>query len=336
MAATKLRVVFFGELGSTFSRLHYAVLKKKAHVLLWVAGRNDSASNGVRRQAFLSAEDWLERFEIRSIFEWQTFKSLGIPLNLAGPSDCPIRFTSRNDANLADDLAALSPDLIVSAGFSRILPEPVLGLPRLGAFNCHPSPLPRYAGSNPWFWILRNGETESAVTIHRMIAEADAGDIVRQQRFPVSATANHQQLYNDSSLRSALLLKTCLDLWKENILGGHPQDLSKRSFFHAPNDDDYRIGWMNQVHQIQNLVRAASPSPRAWTRIRGQRFAVCSVAPVLGGAPPGTIIHAGRNGVRVACEDGAIDILVAALDGKELRGARISHVLRISEGNTLD
>ncbi len=306
----RLRVVFFGELGSTFSRLHYLALRRKSNVLLWVASRQDSPQ---ARSSFKSARDWWQRFQVRARFEFQVVRYWGKPFAFLNHINVPIRYAQRNDPELATALNILKPDLIVSAGYRWLLPKSVLAIPKLGAFNCHPSPLPRYAGSNPWFWILANGETESAVTIHRMVDAADAGNIVRQRFFPIAPTANHQQLYNESSVMSARLLEECLDAWAKGIVEETPQDLAHRSFFPLPQDDDYRIDWHRTAVQICNLVRASSPAPGAWAMFRGRRLIVREISSVEGRASPGKVCEIIR-GLSVGCSDGIVLIREIILD----------------------
>ncbi|HZC81687.1 MAG TPA: formyltransferase family protein, partial [Nitrospiraceae bacterium] len=71
----------------------------------------------------------------------------------------------------------LNVDLIVSSIFPQILKAAILRTPRLGAINCHPSLLPRYAGPQPEFWMLKNGESLVGITVHLMTEGIDAGDI---------------------------------------------------------------------------------------------------------------------------------------------------------------
>ena len=56
-----------------------------------------------------------------------------------------------------ESIRAFAPDIILVAGFSRILKRAVIELPRLGCINVHPSLLPRYRGPNPMYWVLANG-----------------------------------------------------------------------------------------------------------------------------------------------------------------------------------
>src|SRR5262249_36377935 len=145
------------------------------------------------RQPFHSRHDMLARLWTRATLEAAALRAFHQPLATLRQPNCPIYWMRRNDPEVLTRVKDAEPDLILSAGFNRILPESVLSLARLGAFNCHPAPLPRYAGANPWFWMLRAGETSGAVTIHRMITQVDAGAIVAQRMFPLGANINHQQ-----------------------------------------------------------------------------------------------------------------------------------------------
>ncbi|HUS17385.1 MAG TPA: formyltransferase family protein, partial [Chloroflexia bacterium] len=167
MTRTRLRVVFFGEPASTFSRLHLAVLRQSTDVVLWV--HSPRAGHAMPRSGFRSPRDLVSRLAVRAALEAHAMRCLGRPAAMLGEPAGPVYAAARRDPHLAARVAAAAPDLLISAAFGQILPTAVLATARLGGFNCHPSPLPRYAGSNPWFWILKGGETQSAVTVHRMV-----------------------------------------------------------------------------------------------------------------------------------------------------------------------
>lgn len=77
----------------------------------------------------------------------------------------------------------LNPDYLFSFYYRHLLSEPLLATARKGAFNLHGSLLPRYRGRAPANWVLVNGESETGVTLHRMVKRADAGAILAQQRW---------------------------------------------------------------------------------------------------------------------------------------------------------
>jgi methionyl-tRNA formyltransferase len=109
----------------------------------------------------------------------------GLPileLELPGDGETPAR------------LAAFQPDLICVACFPRILPPPLLTLPRLGCLNVHPSLLPRHRGPAPLFWTFYHGDAVAGATIHKMTGRVDAGEILFQSPVPIPDGINGAEL----------------------------------------------------------------------------------------------------------------------------------------------
>ena len=98
----------------------------------------------------------------------------------------PHRFAaSRADPRITRLLHELQPDILCIAGYRWLLPSEVYSIPRLGAINLHTSLLPRQRGALPLFWVYQADDRETGVTIHRVSDQADAGDILKQQAFPL-------------------------------------------------------------------------------------------------------------------------------------------------------
>ena len=79
-----------------------------------------------------------------------------------------------------------SPDLLVSISAGQIFKEKIISIPKWGTINVHNSPLPRYQGLMPSFWVLCNGEPETATTIHYMEKDIDTGNIILQQKIAIN------------------------------------------------------------------------------------------------------------------------------------------------------
>ena len=90
----------------------------------------------------------------------------------------PLPLRSSRPGALAATLAKLSPDILFSFYYRKMLPESILRLAPQGGLNLHGSLLPRYRGRSPVNWVLVNGETETGVTLHYMDAKPDHGDVV--------------------------------------------------------------------------------------------------------------------------------------------------------------
>src|SRR5262245_48074739 len=108
-----------------------------------------------------------------------------------------------------EQLRGLAPDLIVVAAYGQILPQAILDIPKFGCLNVHTSLLPKYRGAAPIQWAILNGELETGVTIMKMDAGLDTGDIVAEMRTPIADTDNAQTLHDRlAKLGADLLVRT--------------------------------------------------------------------------------------------------------------------------------
>lgn len=99
--------------------------------------------------------------------------------------DFPVHFVSDFHASETIELMRRAEaDLGVIYG-TNIIKESVFELPRLGSINLHQGLAPFYRGSAPVFWELYNDEPEVGITVHRVAAKVDAGDIVLQETVPL-------------------------------------------------------------------------------------------------------------------------------------------------------
>ena len=90
----------------------------------------------------------------------------------------------------------MQPDLIAVAAYGQILPQSILDLPRFGCLNVHTSLLPRYRGAAPIQWAILNGDAETGVTIMKMDAGLDTGDILTQATTPIHPEDNSETLHD--------------------------------------------------------------------------------------------------------------------------------------------
>jgi methionyl-tRNA formyltransferase len=208
---------------------------------------------------------------------------------------------------------AMEPDLIISATFAKRIPPLVTEIPRYGALNFHPAPLPRGRGPNPQR-LLYEGDLSTAVTLHRIVPEFDAGAIVSQptRRFPEAITPE-------------IVLGTWLDLFTDAldegvaraIAGeyGTPQDDS-RATYAAPFTPDERIlDWDEPALTIQRRATALNlVGPQSLAEIDGQLVTVQDVRAVPD-APkgvPGTILHRDGETMIVRVADAAVQMTLVA------------------------
>ena len=220
----------------------------------------------------------------------------------------------------AAKIGALKPSIIYSFSYRHLIPENVLGMAPLGAFNLHPSLLPAYRGRAPVNWVLVNGERETGVTLHHMVARADAGDIVGQRAVAIDDGDNALTLYRKLVPLGVELIE---DLHPKIVAGTAPRrkmDISKGSYFGRRKPEDGRIDWRWPARRIFNLVRAVThPYPGAFCFVGGQKLLVWEAKI---GAETGTLAPAGQvareaadGALEVAAGEGSVIVKVAQFEG---------------------
>jgi methionyl-tRNA formyltransferase len=220
----------------------------------------------------------------------------------------------------AAKISALKPSIIYSFSYRHLIPANVLALAPLGAFNLHPSLLPAYRGRAPVNWVLVNGERETGVTLHHMVARADAGDIVGQRAVAIDDSDNALILYRKLVPLGVELIE---ELHPKIAAGNAPRrkmDISKGSYFGRRKPEDGRIDWRWPSRQIFNLVRAVThPYPGAFCFVGGQKLLVWESK--IGSedgtlAEPGRVVREMADGAfEIAAGEGSVIVKVAQFEG---------------------
>jgi methionyl-tRNA formyltransferase len=223
------------------------------------------------------------------------------------------------DPGFVAQLAALAPDLIVVAAYGQILPASILELPPHGCLNVHTSLLPRYRGAAPIQWAILNGDTTTGVTLMRINEQLDAGDIVAQCTLPIGPDETAESLHQRLALAGAQLLVASLPDYLEGRTTPRPQPDTGISYAPKIRKDDGRIDWTLTGWQLYNRFRAFTPWPGSFTFLPATpqplRVRICQAQVADASGPPGTVLQAGPNLLRVACGASALDLLSLQREG---------------------
>ncbi|MBI3450338.1 MAG: methionyl-tRNA formyltransferase [Acidobacteria bacterium] len=227
------------------------------------------------------------------------------------------------------ELRRLQPDVLVVVAFGRILPPAVLAAARLGGVNVHASLLPKYRGASPIAWAIASGETATGVTTMKMVERLDAGDILLQRSTPIQPAETAGELgVRLAEIGGALLVET-LDALAAGTLALLPQNEALATFAPVLARADARVDWTQPAPVVERRVRAFNPWPVAFTRAREKEMRILRAravsgdagdpaVPPRGGVVPGSVIHAGADGVRVACGGGsALDLVEVQPEGRK-------------------
>jgi methionyl-tRNA formyltransferase len=204
-------------------------------------------------------------------------------------------------------------DVILNAHSLFLIRKEVLEAARLGSFNLHPGPLPRYAGLNSVSWAIYRGEKEHGVTLHKLVPEIDAGPIIFQESVSIGSEETGLSLTAKCVNAGVPLILRLLEAVARgpSYIPSIPQDLSKREYFGREVPENGNLSWDRPARRIVDFVRASNffPFRSPWGVPRTKRGhstlgilkARLTGTPV--DAPPGTVGTERSGGVEVACAD---------------------------------
>lgn len=211
--------------------------------------------------------------------------------------------------------AEYAPDVAVVAAYGRILPSPLLKMPRLGCVNVHASLLPAYRGASPIQSAIINGEKVTGVTIMQLDEGMDTGDMlaVRKVEIPPEMTAG--ELFDAlAPVGAELLAETLLKLDAGEITP-LKQDESKATYAPMISKEAAVIDYNKSAKSVVDLVRGLDPNPVARTDINGSRLKVYKAAVGdLTERPAGEAYEKG-GAIAVACGDGR-EVLLKEVQGE--------------------
>lgn len=215
-----------------------------------------------------------------------------------------------------EQLAALSPDLIVTAAYGQILPVAVLDLPRFGCLNVHGSLLPKYRGGAPIQRSIINGEKETGITLMYMAEGLDTGDMIAQSVVPIEDEDTSGTIFEKLSIAGAKLLVEQLPLVLNGTAERIPQNDDESTYASNLTREDERIDWNASSRQVFNRVRGLVPFSGAFTMWNEEVFKIWAVAKPSqnevsegtngSGQAPGTVVSLSSDGIEVQTGDGTV------------------------------
>ncbi len=173
-------------------------------------------------------------------------------------------------------------DLAVVASYGKILSKKTLESFKYGALNIHPSLLPKYRGPSPIRTAIANGDTETGVTIMKLVEEMDAGPIIDQQSLIIDHDEMHSQLQKRLAEAGAKLLLKIIPDYVAGKIELKPQDESQATYTQMLTREDGKVDLQNDSPEvIYNKFRAYEGWPGVWFTHKGKRVKIldCKLTP---------------------------------------------------------
>lgn len=232
--------------------------------------------------------------------------------------------TLRGEASV-QALRALKPDLMVVVAYGLLLPQAILDVPAFGCWNVHASLLPRWRGAAPIQRAIEAGDAEAGVCLMQMEKGLDSGPVLLEQRTPIGAEETGGELHDRLAALGAQVLSDGLGLLRVGIRPvARPQPEAGVTYARKLDKAEARLDWNAPAAALARRVRAFHPWPVAEAEIAGERLRVhaATALPLAHRAAPGTLLAAGREGLDVACGEGALRVRsVQRAGGKAISAA---------------
>jgi methionyl-tRNA formyltransferase len=212
-------------------------------------------------------------------------------------------------------------DVAVVVAYGMILPQAILDAPRLGCLNLHGSLLPRWRGAAPIQRAVMAGDAESGVMVMRMEAGLDTGPVGMVEKCAIPPEMTAQDLHDRLMALGADLMVRAIAALERGTLTFKQQSTEGVTYAAKITKEEARINWHKPAHDVHNHIRGLSPFPGAffeadWGQGR-QRVKVLRSAVSPGDGLPGTVQDDGQdNGLAVACEGGAVRLLMVQRAGR--------------------
>lgn len=271
-------------------------------------------------------------------------KQLALEHNL--PVYQPLHFKSSTEEGLAaqQQLKDLNADVMVVAAYGLILPQVVLDTPKYGCLNIHGSLLPRWRGAAPIQRAIATGDTETGVTIMKMAAGLDTGDMMYKTYCPIEASDTSATLHDKLALQGAEAIVAVLEseqTLQQYLEQREVQDEALAVYAHKLSKAEAQIDWSQGAVAIDRNIRAFNPWPvayialdesnnlRVWGSLLSNQMVTQQAA--------GTILAIDKQGVHVACgnQQAVCLTLLQWPGGKPLNPVQIAQTQKLTIGQIL-
>lgn len=219
-------------------------------------------------------------------------------------------------------LKALAPEVIVVVAFGQIIPQTILDLAPYGCVNVHASLLPKYRGAAPIQWAVIDGEEVSGVTIMRMDAGLDTGDMIAKVVVPIAKDETGESLFDKLSQAGAeLLVKTLPSLADKTAVYEKQPKESPTPYAAMITKEMGNLDFHKSAEELERLVRGLNSWPSAYTKLNGKTLKIWKAEVIEKKTKdivlPGTVIMADESGFYIQTGKDILSVLELQLEGKK-------------------
>ncbi len=228
------------------------------------------------------------------------------------------------DVSFIQEIADIAPQLIVTAAFGQIIPKEILDIPEYGCVNIHASLLPKYRGASPIQQALLNGDEKTGITLMYMNEKMDEGDIIFSKEISILPDDNAGSLFDRLAALGADVIADYAKLLSSGKPCGVQQKHENATYCSKIQKEQGNINWNDNCKSIENLIRALTPSPGAYSFLNKKRIKFISVKAEEcdHSLPCGNVIIKNKASFGVTCGNGVLWVEALQPEGKSVQLAK--------------
>ena len=208
----------------------------------------------------------------------------------------------------------LEPDLVVVVAYGKILPTTLLNIDKLLFINVHASLLPKWRGAAPIQRAIMNMDSETGVSIMKIIPQLDAGPVMLQEKIKISKELSYEELSKKMSSIGSKLILEAINLIKINKANFIEQNEADASYAKKIDKKESKINWGEEASNVIAKINALNPTPGCWFDLLGSRIKILKAKEVNITGQPGLILN---ENFTIACFKNAIQVLELQKEGKK-------------------
>lgn len=232
-------------------------------------------------------------------------------------------------------LQSLDYDVMVVAAYGLILPQSILSIPRYGCLNIHASLLPRWRGAAPIHRAIEAGDAETGVTIMQMDVGLDTGDMLLDDRLPITPDMTTGSCHDALAAMGGQLIVQALQQIEQGTLVATPQPEAGVTYAAKITKQEAELNFTLSADQLCRQIHAFNPFPGAYTHWQDNLVKVwqATVVPALQGKPGEIVRVNAKEGIFVACGQGGLCLTeLQKSGGKRLPVAAFLQGLNLQPG----
>ena len=208
----------------------------------------------------------------------------------------------------------LKPDLVVVVAYGKILPTKLLNIDKLTFINIHASLLPKWRGAAPIQRAILNMDSETGISIMKIIPKLDSGPVLMQGKIKISKDTSYLELSKKMSEIGAKLILDSMKLIQNNKATFIEQKESEATYAKKIHKKECKINWNESAKKIIAKINAFNPNPGCWFELAKERIKIIKAIVKEETGEAGTIID---NKMTIACSKNSVQILELKKEGKK-------------------